>query len=199
VKLRRHIITASTIFLISIAAGYFFINPHDFLNFLRQVSKSTQFIIDSPDYLQAIYIFLNNLKVALINIVLGYLSLFIISINGIFIGGIFTVAPSAQSIFISTAAHGVFEIPAFILSAALGSKLNQSFFQFLKKQPRKRIFFNPIRLVRGLRNDDEYKTSFIYCFNLFIQYLIPMLILAAFLEVFVSAKIMEIYFPHMMR
>lgn len=80
-----------------------------------------------------IKLFFNNLQACILlflgGATFGILTIFIMSLNGIVIGAIMElVSKEHTALFVAAAIvpHGVFEIPAFILSGALGILLAQS-------------------------------------------------------------------------
>ncbi|MCK9580170.1 MAG: stage II sporulation protein M [Methanoregula sp.] len=84
-------------------------------------------------YDMVIKLFANNLEACLLLFLggasFGILTIFIMSINGIVIGAIMEIVSKEHSALFVAAAlipHGIFEIPAFILSGALGILLAQS-------------------------------------------------------------------------
>ena len=78
-------------------------------------------------------LFFNNLQACILLFLggasFGILTIFIMSLNGIVIGAIMEIVHKDHSaVFVAAAIlpHGIFEIPAFILSGALGILLAQS-------------------------------------------------------------------------
>lgn len=78
-------------------------------------------------------LFLNNLQACILlflgGATFGILTIFIMSLNGIVIGAIMELVHKDHSpLFVAAAIlpHGIFEIPAFIISGALGILLAQS-------------------------------------------------------------------------
>ncbi|PKG31670.1 stage II sporulation protein M, partial [Methanoregula sp.] len=77
-------------------------------------------------------LFFNNLEACILLFLggasFGILTIFIMSLNGIVIGAILEIISKEHSALFVAAAivpHGIFEIPAFILSGALGILLSQ--------------------------------------------------------------------------
>src|SRR5271157_1858235 len=80
-----------------------------------------------------IKLFANNLEACIFLFLggasFGIFTIFIMSLNGIVIGAIMEIVSKAHSALFVAAAilpHGIFEIPAFIISGALGVLLAQS-------------------------------------------------------------------------
>lgn len=86
--------------------------------------------LDSNTVMFATKLFLNNLEACLLMFLggasLGVLTVFIIGTNGFVIGSILEMVRQEHSFLYVVAAiapHGIFEIPAFVLSGALGLSL----------------------------------------------------------------------------
>jgi len=90
-------------------------------------------IMDDSSFVLAGKLFLNNIQACLFMFLggasFGLVTLFIIGTNGFVIGSILEVVRQEQSLLYVVAAivpHGIFEIPAFIISGALGFSLARS-------------------------------------------------------------------------
>ncbi|MBR3213016.1 MAG: stage II sporulation protein M, partial [Methanosphaera sp.] len=128
-------------------------------------------------------IFINNLRVAFIIILLGFLfsifSLMILFTNGVLIGFMFTIVP-APLMLIYTLPHGIFEIPQLILTvvcALLVTKLE-------------------INLIKGvLQRDKTFKgeirnsSTIIKDIILSITIIVVLLVIAALIEGYVTPVI----------
>lgn len=84
-------------------------------------------------YDMAVKLFANNLEACILLFLggasFGILTIFIMSLNGIVIGAIMEIVSKDHTpVFVAAALvpHGIFEIPAFIISGALGILLAQS-------------------------------------------------------------------------
>lgn len=120
--------------------------------------------------LLSLTIFINNMRVALLNIVLG-VSLVgpagIMTINGFIVGLVLSTQENILSGVLAIIPHGVLEIPALIYSAVLGTHLGLTILTNLRSNPAKikEVFRDVIRKM---------------------LIIVLMLILAALIEVFVS-------------
>jgi len=118
------------------------------------------------------FIFQNNVTIAFVSIFSGFLfalvPIFLILSNGFGIGVISSIVYSSSgegiSVFIRLLPHGVFEIPAIIISFALGIKFGS--FIFYKNQT------------------ETFKKFLINSLRVFIFVIVPLLILAAAIEAF---------------
>lgn len=87
-------------------------------------------VLDSSSVMMAVTLFLNNLQACLLMFLggasFGLLTVFIISTNGLIIGSVLEMVRQEHSLAYVAAAivpHGIFEIPAFLISGALGLML----------------------------------------------------------------------------
>jgi stage II sporulation protein M len=124
------IVVAAVLFFTTLALGIFLTmkDPSIGQGFLTLFKDTVmEGITGDPPLLLCAKIFLNNLQACLLLFLggasLGAVTLFILSTNGIIIGSIVEVVREKQGIELILAAivpHGIFEIPSFILSGALG-------------------------------------------------------------------------------
>lgn len=87
-------------------------------------------VLDSSSIMMAVTLFLNNLQACILMFLggasFGLLTVFIISTNGLIIGSVLEMVRQEHSLMYVAAAivpHGLFEIPAFLISGALGLML----------------------------------------------------------------------------
>jgi len=127
-----------------------------------------------------VHLFFNNLEVCLLLFLggasFGILTIFIMSLNGILIGAIMEIVRKDHSVAFVAAAilpHGIFEIPAFILSGALGIMLAQSLIA--------EWYFGTDT------NTDAQKFA-----RLFILYALPLIAIAAFIEAFITPIVIHL-------
>ena len=125
-------------------------------------------------------LFFNNLEACLLLFLggasFGILTIFIMSMNGILIGAIMEIVHKGHTVAFVAAAilpHGIFEIPAFILSGALGILLAQSLIG---------EWYNKVDTA-----EDAKKYA-----RLFIIYTIPLVLIAAFVEAFITPVIIHL-------
>lgn len=164
---RNYIYFSLIFFAVAILFGFFNHNLFsDYINkFLKEIFAQTE----GMGTLQLIfYILQNNIKSAFFGfaggIFLGIFPLFTLMLNGYVLGYVcyLAVQQSGFSTLLQLLPHGIFELPALILSLSLGIKLG--FFIFCKNK--KEEFFE--RLNKGLR--------------VFIFVIIPLLIIAGIIE-----------------
>jgi stage II sporulation protein M len=125
-------------------------------------------------------LFINNLEACVLLLLggasFGILTIFILSLNGILIGSIMEIVHQDHSVVFVAAAilpHGIFEIPAFILSGALGILLAQS-------------------LIGEWYHGGDASGEAGGFARLFINYVVPLVVIAAFVEAFITPIIIHL-------
>jgi stage II sporulation protein M len=125
-------------------------------------------------------IFINNLEACVLLLLggasFGILTLFVLSLNGILIGSVMEIVHQNHSpVFVAAAIlpHGIFEIPAFILSGALGILLAQAL------------------IAEWYHGGDAAREAAGFA-RLFILYVIPLVVIAAFVEAFITPIIIHL-------
>ncbi|HVP25585.1 MAG TPA: stage II sporulation protein M [Methanomicrobiales archaeon] len=128
----------------------------------------------------AVFIFFNNLQACVLlflgGATLGALTLFIIASNGVIIGGIMELVREERGLLYVAAAilpHGIFEIPAFIISAALGFILGASL------------------LAEWHGVGDSAETARAHA-RTFLLVVVPLVVIAAFIEAFITPQVIHL-------
>jgi len=183
-KLRRYIALAALIYFISIFIGYFWAvafpgAAQKIIEEFRQMLGSVQ--KDSPFGL-FIFIFIKNATAGFLavflGIIFGIFPLLALFSNGAFLGVFayffFQKTSSAAVFFAGILPHGAVEIPAFLFSAAIGFWLGTGTFR--------RVFWGERKLGHKLRQAAE----------LYFFVILPLFLLAAFIEAFVTPEILAI-------
>ncbi|MFA5020391.1 MAG: stage II sporulation protein M [Candidatus Pacearchaeota archaeon] len=168
------------LFLFLFAFGFlaFFILPDSILNYLLEfVSKWIKELLEQTEgkgfFEMWWYIFANNLSIgffsAFLGIFLGIPTLFFLFFNGAGIGFVSGIVANEENLIslLTLLPHGVFEIPAILISFALGIKLG----------------YSPIlRLIKTYyKNADDFLIAlfFILLFPLIVIFSLPLFIIAA--------------------
>jgi stage II sporulation protein M len=125
-------------------------------------------------------IFLNNLEACVILFLggasLGLITLLIISLNGIVIGGVIGIVGTERGLPFMAAAilpHGIFEIPAFIISGALGLSLAHAF-------------------LDELRGSGDMAAAGVRLGRTFMTIVLPLVLVAAVIEVFITPVVISL-------
>lgn len=159
----------SGLFTASIILGYLL--PIFFEEFIRQfIEQITEKTVNMNFIQLFLFILQNNIKTAFLGLVFGVLfgiiPLFLTFFNGYVLGFVINkvLSFSDSSVLLRLLPHGIFEIPALIISLVLGLKLGM--FIFKKKGSRKKEFFY------SLENS----------LQVFLFIVVPLLILAGLIE-----------------
>lgn len=146
---------------------------------LFQQMVADEIMKGDPPYL-ALQLFLNNLQACVLlflgGAAFGIVTLFILSFNGIVIGGIMEVVSGKTGNMTMLAAiipHGIFEIPAVIGSATLGMMLGRAVMLELTGQGNA----SERALVLG---------------RLFLRYVVPFVAIAACIEAFITPAVLQL-------
>ena len=126
IRNRNLILLGIIIFVFSIIVGYVFNGV--FKDIMLEAMKNMNIPLDDP-VKGTVALFLNNIRVNLMMILLGFtfsvISVMVLFVNGVLIGFVTSIVPG-HIIFLYTFPHGIFEIPALFL-AILGSFLVTKF------------------------------------------------------------------------
>jgi stage II sporulation protein M len=184
--LRKFIYVSVALFLIFYAAGYIMgienhANSDSALNnYARQISPS----IGQPQDVEMMSIFINNAWISLTEIVLGLLigfwPVFYTLYFGIRLGLIDSSIVTSQGIFyavIGTIPHGIVELPALLLSAAIGLRYGY-------------VILNSLVLRKG----GPVKKELFMGMAFFVMCILPLLFVAAFLESYITPALLQIFF-----
>lgn len=179
----------SVLFLASFLIGILFYikNPAESQEFINLLSDNlSDFNFENP-YLLTLQIFFNNLSVSFYSVLFGFflglVPLLIITLNGFLPGLLFPYVSSKKSAFffiLGILPHGIFEIFAIILACALGFRMGRlSLIKIYKKM------FGKI--------DISLTNEFFQSFFLYLYIVIPLLFIAAIIEVFITGFILSLF------
>ena len=137
-------------------------------------------ILDDNQIVLCFNLFLNNLEASIIlflgGATFGVLTLIVLSTNGIVIGMVIEVLREQQGLLYILAGvipHGIFEIPAFVISGGLGLLLAEEL----------------LREARGKGDAAEKAKDYSI---VFLKAVIPLLAIAAFVEGFITPEIINL-------
>lgn len=157
------------LFFLFFIIGYFLPVPESIvtliLEFIEELLKKTSGM-SQGELIR--FILFNNIKSSffgiIFGIILGIFSVIAAISNGFLLGFVASKTAQMEGIFIlwKLFPHGIFEIPALIISAGLGLKLGTFIFQKKKLESLKNYLLNSLRV--------------------FLFVIVPLLILAAFIE-----------------
>ncbi len=149
-SLKKHFLITTFIFLIFCMYGFFSEPPAELSNKIISLLSEIAKKFEGLNLFQTIWaIFLNNFSICLLTIILGTIfAIFpIVTLisNGFIVGFVARLAVNAQGILIlwKLFPHGIFELPAILLSAAMGIKIG---FELFKKRAIKTNLKNSLRV-----------------------------------------------------
>lgn len=185
--IRTHILTqlivATTSFFLAVFFGvlyafYFTVDASTIFNVLAEEFSG---IFDMGQVTTMLAIFFNNaIKTALaiiLGIFLGIAPLLFIVTNGFIIGVVgffFYSSDKLATFFIGILPHGIFEIPALIISGAIGIYFGKLVYKWIFKGKTVHV-----------------KKHFMQGINVFTHFIIPLLFIASFIEVFITTILID--------
>jgi len=169
-KLKKYFIFSLVLFLLISLFGFLF--PYFFEEEIIRLIEELIMQTQGMDFLELTnFIMFNNMKSSffalILGIFLGFVPIGVIVVNAYVLGFVAnkTVAIEGPLIMWRLLPHGIFEIPAVLLSTALGMKLG--FFIFTYKGPNKL---------------KEFKTWLLNSLKVFFLIIIPLLVIAGIIE-----------------
>jgi stage II sporulation protein M len=165
---RNYIIFISLLFFAFVIIGY--ILPIFFTDFLKKFLQDALDKIQGMNTIQLIfYIIKNNAAASAIGILfgifLGIPSVFTAAINGYFLGFVLSksVAAAGPLVILKLFPHGIFELPAVLISLALGVKIG-------------------VNIITGKNKMKALAYNFKESLRVFLFIVIPLLIIAGIIE-----------------
>lgn len=159
--------------------------------------NSTSLKIES-DFGKTIDIFINNAYIDIVLILFGmtiFLSIAVITNNGVFLGSAIYLLYSNFGYIpvIAIIPHGIIEIPLLIITSAIFFKVGWKTFLLSKNMIHEKPKLNTI--------EDVYNCFWKYIFKetylglkFWIKFILPLLILSAFIEIYASGRIASFIF-----
>lgn len=182
-SLRYYLLFSSLLFIISVGIGYVFAqnSPTEVRELLEQIRLMLEPIQKMSEVQQVFVIFLNNVITGfcaiLLGIILGLFPALVIFANGELLGILMSISREAQELatfFTGIFPHGIIEIPVLIFCASMGIKIGKKSVQ--------KIFKKKVSIK------EELKSALLF----FFQFLTPLLLLAAIIEIFITREILFI-------
>jgi len=174
-SLRFFIILSLIIFSLAIVQGYQTAQdaPQEIEKLIREFEGIYQPILKAHPLIQFPFIFFNNSLTVFLTIILavifGLFPFLVLLVNGLILGVFISVWDLPWLTFLKgILPHGLVEIPVLLIAAAIGLKIGQTAFR--------KVF----------RKEGRLKPELSQALNFFLKILLPLLALAALLEVFVT-------------
>ncbi|MEM2214800.1 MAG: stage II sporulation protein M [Candidatus Nezhaarchaeales archaeon] len=172
------VLISSMIFFLGIFIGYS--SAHSLKSLVEDLEHLFSPLTGFPPIMLTVVILVNNFIKTFLFMLLGILfaipTVLFALINGVILGALgFFVAEEKGVLFLLTGLlpHGVFEIPALLISCALGIGIGMS-------------------VVRRIhRKDVSIGSVVISCIKAYFKIVMPLLVLAAFIEVYVTPLLLQ--------
>lgn len=174
----KFIFISLTIFFLGIFIGYF--SANGLRSMVEEVESFFSPLAGLPLPILTIIILVNNIFKTFLHMILGVLfaipPVIFALINGLILGVIgFFVVEEKGLLFLLAGIlpHGILEIPALLLSCALGIKIGMS-------------------IIRKIRGENLSISSIMgSCIKFYFKTVAPLLLLAAFVEVYVTPLLLQ--------
>jgi len=182
-SLRYFILFSLLVFSFGIFYGYYVaqMSPPDTQIILDQIKQIYEPVFEMAPLGQFFFIIFNNglalVLVLLLGIAFGLFPFMSLLSNGTILGMVAFFLKQAFSwpvFFLGTLPHGIIEIPVLILSGAIGLKIGKTVFQ--------KVF----------KKEGEVKKELSAALEFFWKILLPLLVIAAAIEIFITAKILGV-------
>jgi stage II sporulation protein M len=181
-RLWPYILLAAVLFLISLVSGLL-VSPEFASSALEELKLTLKPLAESLNpVVLLVIIFINNAIKALaalaLGIVLGLPSLFFLGANGFMVGVTATALKSSLGcgvIAASLTPHGIIEIPALVLSSALGLKIGWESLKYLTRQKSS----VKAQLQQGIRVYFKWILVSLFCAAIIEVFITPLFILLA--------------------
>ncbi len=181
--LKPFVAVSATAFFLAFSLGMLLaaLYPPIIALFLEGFSDFVEPILSLSVWQIFLAIFLNNSFKALLSILFGVAfavyPVILLAVNGLVIGILFFASlDNADVFFLSVLPHGVIEIPAIFLGTAIGIYIGSLAYKNVSKKEENPIVKN---ILLGLK--------------FFIFFLVPVLLLAALIEVSVTPFLLDLY------
>ncbi len=179
----KEIVIVVLIFVVSTYLGYVWAcnNPSLAGEVVKRLFGELSFVKNLPSYAVFLLILTNNAVKSFLSmisgVIFGVVPVFFVMINGFMIGvvsAVFSERVGLLRVVLMLLPHGILEIPAVLIACSYGLKLGIAF----------------LRKIRGRGVD--LRAEFKRALNVYVRYVLPMLITAAFIETYVTPIISRV-------
>jgi len=180
-EIRAYTAVAAAIFLFAFLSGYFGAlgSPERSRMVVESFFDNLDFVRNLSPFSVFVFIFLNNALKAAFVILFGFffaiVPLVFIYTNGEIIGlvvGVFQQENSLLMIILGLLPHGILEVPAVVMATGYGIWLGARFYA-------------------RIRNKEPFREYFYFALGVFFRIILPMLLLAAIIESFITPFILN--------
>jgi len=167
-QIKNYVYISIALFFVFAIFGFIFpvFFKDEILSFVKNITAQIS-NYNLPELIS--FIFLNNLKASffamLLGVIFGFFPVITAIINGYLVGFVAKYAVSEGGLFVlwKLLPHGIFELPAVLISIGMGLRLGRD-------------------LIRTGKEKDILKKDFMECMRLFLFIIIPLLLIAAVIE-----------------
>jgi len=179
-----YILIAIFIFFMGATSGYYFAEayPSQSQELLSLLRRTYEPVLEMNRIAQILFIFLKNsfasFLVIILGVIFGILPVISLISNGEILGVLANSVLRESSIFyffLGILPHGIIEIPCFLISSAIGLRIGK------------------VLIKKILRRGGSLKEEFNSGLSFFLRVLLPLLFLAALIEVLISSELLRIY------
>lgn len=190
-NLKTYFIFAVFFFVFSLVYGYGIAqsSPEEIKQIIEELRGTYKPILEAGVFEQFLMVFLNNAFVGFLTIVLGFalglFPLFVLFSNGMILGVIAFLSFQQVSVpifFLGIMPHGIIELPVMLAFVAAGLRIGHTAYYLILKK----LFPKNIKLIA---RDADLRREFVLAFKFFVRVLAPLLILAAAIEIFLTAAL----------
>lgn len=184
-QIKKCIAFASGFFVVSILLGFQIAlqNPREIEKVLENIIDEFSKINELSNTYIFLFIFINNVIKSFLTLLGGFLfgilPLVFLFLNGEIIGFVFGLWQANGNgflkILVGVLPHGIFEIPAILLATGYGIWLGWRFFLLLFRK-------------------EEFKSCFYYALRKYFTLVLPLLLLAALIETFITPALLNYFF-----
>lgn len=180
-EIRKPLVFITIIFVLSLWLGYYSgqLHPAEAKALIAKLSEDLGNLKKINPVAMFLFIFANNavksFAMSLLGMFFGVTPLIFIIVNGLLIGvtaSVIVAEKGMEFLLMGTIPHGVLEVPAFLIAAAIGLRLGR-------------------RYYRSLRYRDPFRPFFSRSAREMFRIVVPMLIVASFIETFITSLLLR--------
>jgi len=174
-KIKRYILAAAIIFLMSVMTGIIITEKTvEGKDIAKNITKEMIEIKRPTPFLRMIEIFETNIYNSIMALLFGVGSIYTVIINGVAIGSVINFISKMHGGLLFTILiilpHGIIEISAIIISTGIGIRFGHMMYNYIIDKT----------------NIKDIKRELIYGIRFYIKWIVPMILLAAFIEAYIT-------------
>lgn len=180
-EIKKPLVFITIVFALSVWLGYYSGQVHsaEAKALVGKLSEDLGKLKDINAVAMFLFIFANNavksFVMSILGMFFGIAPIIFIIVNGLLIGvtaSVIVLEKGMKFLLMGTVPHGVLEVPAFLIAAAIGLRLGRRYYRSIRHRDPFRPFFG--RSVREL-----------------LRIVVPLLIVASFIETFITSLLLR--------